>query len=135
MSQAQGQDLDLGQEVSFGEYALPQMSSIGEAGRSILEPKLALLAKEWAFSDRLLNWLVPSLESDIESFYRSNGPGMLDMFAEHQLVHLDRDLSQQLLKRMLRIDRNATVTVIRWLEENGPEMDLEGFSEIPPETS
>ncbi len=117
--QSQGPELDLEQEYAFGGSAVPLMSFIGESGRSILEPKLARFAKKWTYPDRLLCWLEPSLKSDIKNFYEANGPEMGRMFAEHQLVHLDKDLSQLLLRRMSRIDRGVTIVVVRWLKENG----------------
>ncbi len=128
--QDQEQGLDLEQEYAFGGSAVPLMSFIGEAGRSIVEPQLARLAENWAYPDRLLCWLEPSLKSDIRKYYESNGPEMSSIFAEHQLVHLDRDLSQVLLTRMSRIDRNVTIVVVRWLKENGVRIEL-GESEEP----
>lgn len=54
------------------------------------------LPSDWAFEDKILVFLLPSFKTDVLSFYKAKGKSMAQMFKEHHLQHIDRDLAPQL---------------------------------------
>ena len=84
------------QEKAFSECDLPLTMKIAEHSKKLLIPKLHQFPREWPFQDRVLVWIASTFREDVAKFHSRNGPCMAAIFEEHQIQHLDEDLSKRL---------------------------------------
>jgi hypothetical protein len=54
----------------------------------------------WSFPDRVLVWLLPTMEDDVAKFYRDRRKSMVDLFNEYQLERIDGALFRQLTRQI-----------------------------------
>jgi hypothetical protein len=80
----------------FAEVCLPLTMKLARLARAVIMPALADTPAEWAYEDRVLVILAPSLRDDVGTHHAGVGPDMATTFQGHQLDHLDRDLVKQL---------------------------------------
>ncbi len=91
--------LHLSQETAFTQTALPMTMSLAQALKSVIAGRLGRHTEKWPFEDRVLVWLEPSLQDDVDRFHSSSGPTMADIFKSWQVEHLDQDFSRRLAER------------------------------------
>jgi hypothetical protein len=86
----------LSQEPSYAETCLPLTAALAEQYERVLSTRIDKLPNSWPFVDKVLVLLEPSFEDDVARYRSEDGPDMSVMFKEHQLEHLDRDLTRTL---------------------------------------
>jgi len=80
---------------AFAETCLPCTHDAAANARQGLKRRMEKLPADWHPVDRALAVLAPTLLPAILRFYESSGPSLQDLFAPHQLEHLDRDLASR----------------------------------------
>lgn len=89
-------DISIAQERTYCESYLPLTMKIATQSEKLLITHLDRFPRAWPFEDKLLVLIAPTFHKDVRDFHRSNGPSMACIFKEHQLEHLDKDLSEHL---------------------------------------
>lgn len=97
----------------FSQSTLPQTMELALVLKSILLPLVRNAPQGWPFHDRVLLWLVPSLENDIRKFHESSSNSLRDMFPGDGVRLLDQILLTLLGAQVERIRPD----VIRLLQE------------------
>lgn len=97
---------------------LPHTMKMALLFRETLEPLLDVFHGSWAYGDRVLLWLAPCFEADLERFYQEDGTDMEGMFDVKGLEHLDRDFSMLLYRKIKELKRTYPVqaNVIAFLQ-------------------
>jgi hypothetical protein len=62
---------------------------IAKLARPIILPALKDSPPEWAYEDRVLVMLAPSLRDNVAQFHEGQGADMVTMFLDHQIEHID----------------------------------------------
>ena len=86
--------------AGFTDSVLALTMATAERHKMVILQCLTHLPQDWPFKDRVLAWLVPSMEREINHFHANNGPSMAKMFQPHQIAHLDKDFNKQLYARV-----------------------------------
>lgn len=81
----------------FSCTSLPLTERAGRHLETSLAAQMGDLPEGWHYIDRVVALLLPALRNDIAAFYTNGGPSLVDLFAEHQIAHLDRDLYDALM--------------------------------------
>lgn len=97
----------------FAETCLPLTMELAMVAREVIQPALEESPPEWAYEDRVLVMLAPSLREDVTRFYEGHGADLAGTFREHQIEHLDRDLVADLFKRIERVSPETAIAVVR----------------------
>lgn len=93
-------------EDTFCESCLPLSMGIATDYQPIILPYLPGEVGIWSYHDRVLVWLVPTLEPDVRKFYDSRGADMASLFKARQLDYIDEDLRALLVQRVNTIVAN-----------------------------
>ena len=84
----------------FSGSCLPRTIALAVRCEATLLKKLRHIDSRLPFEDRVLIWLAPHWEVDVEMYHRANGHQMLRLFQEHQLRHLDEYYEHELSVRL-----------------------------------
>jgi hypothetical protein len=95
LHQGQEQRCEL-EPPSFVTNVLPLTIGLAHAIRITLAPHIRSDPCGWPFPDRVLVWLLPTLESNVAHFHGGSGTAMLEQFKRHQLESIDKALFWQL---------------------------------------
>ena len=93
--------LDL-EPVGFAKRILPRTLGLAWKHRRFVRSMTSHLPKEWPLGDRLVAWLVPSLERDVIFYHAGRGLSMSAQFQERHLARLDEDIYELLKERIKR---------------------------------
>jgi hypothetical protein len=100
-------------EISYSESCLPKTITQAriQSARMWLEsdPKFLKLPKEWEFDDKVLAFLAPCFEGDINNYYLANSDKqMSELFSKNQLKLIDEALLK-LLKEYLALAKKMRI--------------------------
>jgi hypothetical protein len=110
-------DLGLRQEpASFGATCLPLTMELARLARPVLLLEVVTTPDEWAYEDRVLVLLLPSLHREVERFRDLGGPEMKAIFEPHQLEHIDQTLVRSLLAMITDRSPEIGASIIRSAE-------------------
>lgn len=84
----------------FGESCLPLTMKTAKRLREQVSLHIAAIHPTWSFEDRVVVWLLPTLEHEARAFHTSGGRAMADIFQPRQLEHVDKDLVVELAERL-----------------------------------
>jgi hypothetical protein len=84
---------------AFGGNCLPMTMYLAKLARSVLLPCLDDSPPGWAYEDRVLVMLAPTMREQVEGFYEGQGPDMAAVF-EERVEPMDRLLVEQLRTRI-----------------------------------
>ena len=93
---------------------------LAKLARAVIEPSLRETSAGWAYEDRVLVMLVPSLSENVTAFYEGHGAPLAETFREHQIGHMDRGLVGELLQLVARRSPEAAVAVVRMAARRPP---------------
>ena len=85
-------DISVRLERAFAGVHLPATCVYARRHEADLAPLLRYLPSRWPYEDRLIAYLLPSLKTDVFSYYGAEGPDLGGLFSEETLARLDRDL-------------------------------------------
>ena len=74
---------------SFAESSLPRTMELAHQRVRILRSFSVALVGGFHLRDRVLIWLAPHWEENVDIFHRSTGKDMQNWFEPHQLEHMD----------------------------------------------
>jgi len=84
----------------FGESCLPITMKEAHRLRRQVSARIAAIHPSWPFEDRVMVWLLPTLEDDAAAFHFSGGRGLENILTPHQLDQIDKTLIGELAERM-----------------------------------
>jgi hypothetical protein len=84
----------------FGESCLPLTINEAKRLKEQVLLRIAAIHPTWSFEDRVVVWLLPSLEDEASAFHVSGERAMTDILLPHQLERVDEALVVELAERM-----------------------------------
>jgi hypothetical protein len=89
---------------------------IAKLAKPVILPALKDCPPEWAYEDRVLVMLAPSLHDDVARYHEGHGADMVTKFQNHQIEHLDRTLVEELRNAIARISPDMAAAISRGTE-------------------
>jgi hypothetical protein len=102
-----------GEVPVFGGEYLPLTMELARLARTTILPALTGTPAEWAYEDRVLVMLVPSLRENVGRFHTGDGPDLATTFREHQIDHMDRGLVAEILSLVDRLSPTMAAALAR----------------------
>ena len=99
------------QAPSFATSARPMTMGLAASIRIQLWKYLENTPTSWPFSDRVLVWLLPSMDADVVKFHANQGRSMVHVFNAHQIESIDAALLRILMAKI----RSVEPVVLHWL--------------------
>ena len=103
MSRRLSNHISVSQDRTFLESSLPLTMELADSLKAIILPILEENSSSLPFHDRVLCWLVPTMERDIILFHGGVGPVLSESFNTQAVRHLDQQFYLRLSEAVEQI--------------------------------
>jgi hypothetical protein len=97
----------------FGGNCLPLTMHLAKLAKQVILPALKDSPPDWAYEDRVVAMLAPSLRENVEQFHEGHGADLATMFRDHQIEHIDKTLVEALRIAIARLSPEMVVAICR----------------------
>jgi len=94
--------------TGYIKSCLPKAIKLAKKHKYIIIDNIKHINPKWPFEDRILVWLLPNMENEVNNYHNDKGLEMVKLFQSGQILSLDEDLEIHLKKNIDTINRCLT---------------------------